>query len=67
MIRVDFPPHLWGEVGHWWERLKWGDRKAGLLKGATWLESVADFEIASGINCMRPQSNDAWGTRAELL
>ena len=38
-----------------------------MLKGVTWLELVADFEIASGINCMRPQSNATWGARAELL
>ena len=31
------------------------------------MELVADFEIASGINCMRPQSNETWGARAELL
>ena len=42
-IRIDFPLHLWGKVGHWWERPKWGDRKPGLLKGVTWLELVADF------------------------
>ena len=66
-IRIDFPLHLWGEVGQWWEKLKWGDRKPGMLKGVTWLELVADFEIASGINCTRPHSNTTWGARAELL
>jgi hypothetical protein len=33
----------------------------------TWLELVTDFEIASGINCKRPQGNETWGARAELL
>ena len=47
--------------------MKWGNRQAGQLKGVTWLELVADFEIASGINCRRPQSEDTWGARAELL
>ena len=28
---------------------------------------VADFEIATGINCKRPQSEATWGARAELL
>ena len=64
---MDFPLHLWGEVGNWWEKLKWGNRQAGQLKGVTWLELVVDFEIASGINCRRPQNEDAWGARAELL
>ena len=54
-------------MGNWWEKLKWGDRQPGLLKGVTWLELVADFEIASGINCKRPQSDATWGGRAELL
>ena len=66
-IRSDFPLHLWGEVGHWWEKREWGDRNAGVLKGVTWLELVADFELAYGIDCMRPQSNATWGARAELL
>ena len=66
-IRLDLPLHPWGEVGNWWEKLKWGNRQAGQLQGVTWLELVADFEIASGINCRRPQSEDTWGARAELL
>jgi hypothetical protein len=66
-VRLDFPLHLWGEVGNWWVKLKWGDRQPGQLKGVTWLELVADFEISSGINCKRPQSEDTWGARAELL
>ena len=66
-IRLDFPLHLWGEVGNWWEKLKRGDRQQGQLKGVTWLELVADFEIASGINCKRPQGNENWGARVELL
>ena len=66
-IRLDFPLQRWGEVGNWWEKLKWGDRQPGQLKGVTWLELVADFDIASGINCKRPQGNETWGARAELL
>ena len=66
-IRIDFPLHLWGEVGNWWSQLKWGERNAGLLKGVTWLELLVDFEIASGINCKRPQGEAAWGARAGLL
>ena len=37
------------------------------MKGVTWLELVTDFEIASEINCKRPQNNATWGARAELL
>ena len=66
-IIIDFPLHLWGEVGQWWERLEWSDRNPGLLKGVTWLELVADFEIATGVNCIRQHSNTTWGARAELL
>ena len=66
-IRIDFPLHLWGEVGNWWGKLKWGGRNAGLLKGVTWLELLADFEIATGINCKKTQGEAAWGARAELL
>lgn len=66
-IRIYFPLRLWGEVGHWRGRLKWGDRNAGLLRGVTWLELLADSELASSINCMRPQSNTTWGARVELL
>lgn len=53
--------------GHWGSKLRWGGHNPGQLRGATWLELLADFELASGINCMRPQSNTAWGARAELL
>ena len=28
---------------------------------------VADFEIAPGINCKRPEGNETWGARAEPL
>lgn len=66
-IRLDFPLQLWGEVGNWCEKLKWGDRQPGQLKGVTWLELVTDFEIAAGINCQRPQGKDTWGERAGLL
>jgi hypothetical protein len=66
-IRLDFPLHLWGEIGNWWSKLKWGQRYAGKLKGVTWLELLVDFEIASGINCKRPQNEANWGARAELL
>ena len=38
-----------------------------MLKGVTWLEMVVDFEIASGINCKKPQGEATWGARAELL
>ena len=31
------------------------------------MELVTDFEVASGINCKRPQGNETWGARAELL
>ena len=30
-ILIDFPLHLWGEVGSWWSRLTWADRQPGLL------------------------------------
>ena len=66
-IRIDFPLHLWGEVGNWWSKLKWGEQNAGQLRGVTWLELLADFEIATGINCKRPQGEANWGSRAELL
>jgi hypothetical protein len=66
-IRIDSPLHLWGEVGNWWSQLKWGERNAGLLKGVTWLELLVDFEIATGVNCKRPQGEANWGSRAELL
>ena len=66
-IRIDFPLHLWGEVGNLWERLRWGGRYPGLLKGVTWLELLADFEIATGVNCKKSQSEATWGERAELL
>ena len=45
-IRLDFPLHLWKEIGHWWGQLRWGDRKPGLLKGVTWLELLVDFEVS---------------------
>lgn len=54
-------PCFWGVVGH--EMAK----QPGLLKGVTWLELLADFEIASGVNCKKPQSEATWGARAELL
>ena len=63
-IRIDFPLQLWGEVGNWWGKLKWGDRQPGLLKGITWLELLADFEIASGVSCKRPQSEATWGGKS---
>ena len=66
-IRIDFPLHLWGEIGNWWSKLKWGQRRAGMLKGVTWLELLVDFEIASGINCKKQQDEANWGARAELL
>ena len=66
-IRIDFPLHLWGEVGNWWGQLKWGERNPGQLKGVTWLELLADFEIATGVNCKKPQGEATWGSRAELL
>jgi hypothetical protein len=66
-IRIDFPLHLWSEVGNWWSQLKWGEQNAGQLKGVTWLELVADFEIATGINCKKPQKETTWGGRAEML
>ena len=56
-----------GSFGNWWGKFKWGDRQPGLLKGITWLELLADFEIASGVSCKRPQSEATWGARAELL
>ena len=58
---------MWGEVGNWWGKLKWGGRNAGLLKGVTWLELLADFEIATDINCKKAQGEATWGARAELL
>ena len=67
-MRIDFPLHLWGEIGHWWQLLRWGDRSPGQLRGVTWLELVTDLEIFSGVNCMRPSSiPSTWGERAELL
>ena len=66
-IRIDFPLHLWSEVGNWWGQLKWGERNAGQLKGVTWLELLVDFELATGINCKKPQGEATWGSRAELL
>ena len=66
-IRIDFPLHLWGEIGNWWQKLKWGERNPGLLKGVTWLELVTDFELSTGINCKKPQGKENWGARAELL
>ena len=54
-ILIDFPLHLWGEVGSWWSRLSWSDRQPGLLRGVTWLELLADFELTTGVNCIRPR------------
>lgn len=66
-IRIDFPLHLWVEIGPCWSQVRWRDRSPGLLRGVTWLELLVDFELLSGINCMRPQSTATWGARAELL
>jgi hypothetical protein len=66
-VRIDFPLHLWGEIGHWWSGLRWADRNPGLLRGVTWLELLIDFELSSGVNCMRPNTAATWGDRAEML
>ena len=47
--------------------MRWGDWKPGPFRGVTCLELVADFELSSGINCMKPQGKATWGDRAELL
>ena len=44
-----------------------GAQQPGLLKGVTWLELVADFELATGIDCKYPQNSACWGKRAETL
>ena len=54
-------------MGARWSRLKWGPKQPGLLKGVTWLELLADFELSTGIDCKFPQIPATWGKRAELL
>ena len=66
-IRLDFPLHLWSEIGTWWQKLRWGPKLPGHLNGVFWLELLVDFELSTGVDCKQPQLTADWGKRAELL
>ena len=72
-IALDFPLHLWNEVGSWWQKLSWSPissiRGQGHSRQVTWLELLVDFELYTGTRCCDASASPlpTWGERASLL